>query len=380
MALSGDVLKAVEAVKAGKDPAAEVYGEGGLSGDDSVIVADQSDVQPLSTDSTLDELAPADDSASDSNEEVSAEDADSDASTSDESKSIGKDQEEIWITDDTGRKKVTVDYSDKEKIKRAFKMAYGMRKYQAERDSARKELESLKTSGNEAKRHWDSVEKAYAKDGIRGLINLVEGDDQAYDRHIQAAVDRHDFRRTASQEEIELMDAREREQSRLREAELLRKENEEFRKKMEQEREEAVLQSMQATVNPVFEKYRFAGKLGSADDEHMFDEMLWNSSLKELETFEEQGATITRELVEKVMRKKSTALRNRINVQAEQKVKKVVSQRKQEATENAQRQVMRGYTDSSTAKEARDLISAPGGLTKLIQGWDKYGKVFGNKK
>jgi hypothetical protein len=142
-----------------------------------------------------------------------------------------------------------------------------------------------------------------------------------------------------------------------------------------QEKETAELRSLESTVHPVFDRYRFADKLGDSDTEQMFDEMLWNAALKRLEPYEEKGLPITADLVEREFKSVSTALRKRINLQAEKKAAKAVEQKKREATENVQAAVSNGYRSSSAAKEAEDLIKS-GNIAGLFKGWGKYGKVF----
>ena len=85
---------------------------------------------------------------------------------------------------------------------------------------------------------------------------------------------------------------------------------------------------LESTVHPSFDRYRFADKLGDANTEAMFDEMLWNSALKRLEPYEEKGIPLTSDLVEKEFKAVSVALRKQINVQAEKKAAKAVAQRK----------------------------------------------------
>lgn len=284
-------------------------------------------------------------------------------------------KETITISDEKGRRKIEVDWNNKEELKRQLQLAYGARKWQAERDQARQEATQLKTKTEELKSNWDALEGAFQRGGIEGVIDLLEGRQGAYQGWLKKQIDRHEFLRDATPEEKAALEAREKADKSNKELERIRKENEEFRKQMLQEKEQAELHSLESRVHPVFDKYRFADKLGDANDEHMFDEMLWNSALKRLEPYEEQGLAITPELIEKEFRNVAIAIRKRIGVQAEKKAAKAVEQRKQEATENVQAKVRSGYRSDGSAKEARDLIEGRN-LTGLLKNWGKYGGLF----
>lgn len=293
-------------------------------------------------------------------------------------------KESITISDDKGRRAVEVDFGNRDQMKKYVQMAYGARKWQAERDESRKESSGLRDQIGEMRSNWDALEGAYQKQGVEGVIDLLEGRPGAHKAWIQKQVERQDFLRKASPEEIESLQAREQVDQTRRELDRIRKENEEFRKSMTSEREKADLAATQSVVHPVFDRYRFNGKLGNTDHEHRLDTMLWNSALKSLEPYEERGLPITSELVDKAFRAEAAALRNIIGNQAERKASKVVEQKKREATENVQAKVLSGYRTGGAAKEAGDLLNqGSGGINQLLKNWGRYGSVFGggnNKK
>jgi hypothetical protein len=284
-------------------------------------------------------------------------------------------KESITITDDKGKRKIEIDWENKDQLKKYVQMAHGARKWQAERDQAlgaKKELEGkvASLSGN-----WDTLEQAYQSNGVAGLVDLLEGRQGAFDEWEKSRIDRHAFLQKASPEQKELLQLKEQEQKRQAEFDRRNKENEDFRNSITQEREQSEMKVLESTVHPSFDRYRFADKLGDANTEAMFDEMLWTSALKRLEPYEEKGIPLTADLVEKEFKAVSVALRKQINVQAEKKAAKVVEQRKQEATENAQAAVASGYRSSNVGKEAGDMIRQ-GNLTGLFKGWGKYSQAF----
>lgn len=293
-------------------------------------------------------------------------------------KSQTPDKEVITITDDKGRRQVEIDYSNREAIKKAFQFQHGARKWQAERDKA---LETVKGKDSELaqiKQDWSMLDQAFQK-GPEHLFDLLQGQG-SFEKLLNKHTEKQEFLKNASPREIAELETRERAETQTRELEKLRKDNEDFKKQMMSEREQTEEKALESKVHPIFDKYRFADKLGSAEDEHLFDSLLWSQALQRLEPYEEKGVAITQELIDKEFKAVATSIRNRINVQAEKKATKVVEQKKREATENVQAKVKSGYKTGGTAQEARELMQK-GDLTSLLKGWGKYGSLFnGGKK
>jgi len=392
MALTGDAAKALSAFKSGKDVMTEVYGDGPQD-DHGVVVSE--DIHALDTHSTFNDFINADDPDQrdpslnqDSTELEASESADSDALADNEEISSDEDSTEsssddsfemLSITDEKGRREVKVDYNDRDKLKKFVRMAYGARKWQAERDKAREELESIQDKHSELSSNWSALEEAYEGQGIPGLVNLLSEEEGAYSKFVKSIEDRYERRREATPEELEAMDAREEKAQLKRELELERKAREKFEQSVKQDRDATEVASLKATVNPIFDKYRFAGKLGDQVAEHKFDKALYNDIIDALVPYEEAGKPITRALVERIARNEAQATRKYIKAQTEKGVKSAVKQRKQEATANAQTKAMKGMKNGNVRQEAVDLLTSPGGLTKVLQGWGKYSGAFGKK-
>lgn len=290
--------------------------------------------------------------------------------------SVSDGKEYVTITDDKGKRKIEVDWNNKEKLKQYVQLAHGARKWQAERDQAIAAKSGIETKLQELSSNWETLENTYQSKGIAGLVDLLEGRSGAFDEWEKSRIDRYNFLQQATPAQRELFEAKEKEAARSAELERIRKENEDFKNSVLAEKEAASLKSLEGTVHPAFDRYRFADKLGDADTEAMFDEMLWNNALKRLEPYEEKGVPLTADLVEKEFKAVSTALRKRINVQAEKKAAKAVEQKKREATENAQAAVSAGYKSSSVGQEAMKLASE-GNLGAIFKNWSKYSKAFG---
>lgn len=380
MALSGDAAKALEAVKTGQD-IGQVLGGGSDTSrnleDEGIVRADSSSDDSI--------LRIGDQEASETSEDPSAQESTQEAlrrmgqKVAADSKVAEKSTTKKKLPVDKGKGSIDVDYSNRDEIDKAFLMAHGARKWQAERDQAKRQLSEVSTKHEQLSTHWNSLEQAYQKNGVAGVVDLLEGRQGAYQSQVQAQIERQKFLEGASPEEKQLLEVRELAEQRDRELAKMRKENEDFRKNMETERETAELRSLESKVHPPFEKYRFKGRLGDENDEHMFDEMLWNTALKRLEPYEEKGVDISPELIEREFRTVAQSLRKRVGVQADKAVSKVVERKKTEATEHAQAKAMSGFRNSTTAQEAENLISS-GNLSSLLKGWGKYGGLFQGKK
>lgn len=288
------------------------------------------------------------------------------------------DKESITVTDANGQKrKVEIDYSNKDSIKRAFAAASGMRKFQAERDQAFQARKATEEELGKLRNDWSSFEEAYQK-GPEALHDTVYGQG-SFNALIKAQVERTKFMERASPEEIEALKEREASAHTSRELDKIRKENSKFKEEVTKEREEAQTRALESRVHPAFEKYRFNGKLGNADDEQMFDEMLWNSTLNRLKPYEEKGLDLSPTLIEQEFRKVATAVRSRISAQADKKASQVVAQKKQEATENVQAQVKSGYSSDSNEVALKKAIQS-GNTGDIFKNWNSFRGILGGSK
>lgn len=293
---------------------------------------------------------------------------------------VSGDREKITITDEKGRRQIEIDYSNKEQIKKVHQMAYGARKWQAERDAARAEIEPVRKSLDEMKTNWDVLENAFQKRGIEGVVELIGGRG-SYKDHMDKAIERQNYLRRASPEELAALEARETAQAKSQEATQLRKEMDEFKAKIEAEKDTADTRALESKIHPAFDKYRFADKLGDANDEHMFDQMLWRTAMDRLVPYEEQYGSangIPPAIIEREFRAVASSLRNRIGAQADKAASKAVERKKQEATENVQAKVQSGYRTNNGRAEADKLMNqGAGGIQKILANMNKYG--FGKK-
>lgn len=334
--VSNPVSAAIDALKGGRSVEEAVYG---------TVSSGSKSAAPTSASNSSAEDAL--EGATDGNDEtgVSLPSALDNVSDSVEA-ATPKDIEEIIITDDSGRKKVTVDWKDREKLKKYVQMAAGMRKYQVERDKATSELSELKPKYTDLAQSWEAVESAFSSGGVRGLIDLLAGPG-GYDKHLQAELQRVQTRQTATPSELERMDLEERLSTERKEREKLSRQVEDNLKKAQEKEEASSMKALESVVHPAFDKHRFAGKLGDAVVEAQLDQAVWDQAIKRLEQYPE-SFELTSAVIEKEFREVSNAFRKIINKQSEQKVQKVIANKKVAAQEAAAAKVMRGYSPKTS--------------------------------
>ena len=261
-------------------------------------------------------------------------------------------EEEVLVTDETGaRRRLKVSYTDREKIKKAYEMAAGMRKAFSERDQVKQRLSSIEGEFKDLKSSWTSLEEAFSKQGVAGIVNLLGGKQDAYEQFIKAEVEKRNRYATASPEERQQMDLQAMlEQERAEKKALMDKvqadlqRSEEAKKTAEQKQAESVLY-------PTFDKYRFAGRLGDESLEQQLDSAVWTQAREKLMSLPDD-TEITPAMVDKAFRETANTFRKAIDKQAGEKVKQVSATKKQAAQEAAAAAVQGGNRAGASSSQA----------------------------
>jgi hypothetical protein len=354
----GEDLSGV-AEKAGMDPSS-LATEDGYSNQGQEPEADLTD--PIDTIRDPDQEAEA--------TKVKGSNSSGDVRKQDPGKQGSKDIEEIFVTDHQGvRRKVAIDFSDKEKTKKAYELAAGARKWQVERDQLAKELKPTK----EKAQHFDTLNQAYEKGGLKALIETVEGKD-GFEKLIQAEIARRQAFEDATPAErraMELEEAKKAAEARAQEIEAKLKETEE---KTLARMEQAEIRSTQGFVDRVFDKYRFEGTLGDPEKEATLDDLVWTKAQKAFEAFPDDQEIPTA-VVEQEFRKAAMAVRKLIDNVAEKQTEKIIQKKKQATAENVQKKTMSGYKTNSQADDAKKLLRK-GDMMSILTNWDEYKKYF----
>lgn len=238
--------------------------------------------------------------------------------------------EYVELTDETGRKKIKVDWNNRDAIKKAISMAAGARKWQNERDQLRKTLEQKEAEYQDVSTAWNAIEQAYTTQGLEGLVDLLANKQGAYNEWLQSQVSKELTKRDATPDELEKIQLKERldriERERTIESKRL-KEREEAIAKERAAAEEAALQSV---VNPSFDRVRFAGTLGNEQLEDRLDRAVWSESIDILSNIEEQQGkqAITPAVTRRVFQEVAESLRQGMNIKAKEEAAVAAEARK----------------------------------------------------
>ncbi len=309
-------------------------------------------------------------------EDQSGEDEDTEESASQQDPAkIASDEEVITITDGTGKKQIRINYSDRAATKRAYELAHGSRKWQSERDRALAENKKLTETTQGDRKMVGALEKAWEEGGEAAVLDLIAGRQGAHNAWLDKELAKRELYKKGKPEEIAAYEKQERLEKIERDLARRDARDAEREKAMKADKEAADIARLEGTMHPIYEKYRFDGKLGNTEDEEFFDDILWNEAVKRLKPYEDQKVEITREMVNREFNAVAQQLRRRMNGQAEKKAKQAIEQVKETATQSAQASTMSAYKGNGAAKEANDLISS-GNLKGLFNNWDKYSKVF----
>lgn len=246
--------------------------------------------------------------------------------------SANTDIEELVVTGPKGKRKIKLDYSDKDSIKKYVQLAHGARKWQAERDQARTELGTVKQELESTKKDWDLLEGLYQKGGIKAIADRLEPGQ--WDQIINDAIaERERLANMDPSERRELEFQQYQEQQARRERELESKYKQQL-EQLEQVKAETMTKDIVAKASGALGKYGFEGKLGNPDLEYELNDRVWSKALQTLEQLPED-VEITQAMIDREFRNQSIRQQKLFNLQSTSTTKKAVSKAKEKAQSKA---------------------------------------------
>jgi len=258
---------------------------------------------------------------------------------------------EAYVNDGSGRKKISIDLSDRELVKRQVKLAAQAPRWKKEADTFRSQVESLK----EAAENYQQLDSILSNEGPEGLMDRVlisQGIEGGLEAYIQQKVEEAKFLDQASPEELEVYKERKEKETLAKRIERMERQQQEREERIAKETEAAKLAERQSQVNPIFSKYRFQGKLGNPDQEHAIDSMIWKATMSNLSKLEEGGNKLTNAVIEREFKKAAKAWNATVNRKVKQNTNKALKQKKAEAMEAVQSSSARGID------KGKDTISS----------------------
>lgn len=277
------------------------------------------------------------------------------------------DTEEIFITDDSGRRKYTIDYTDRDKIKKAFEYAAGFRKMQARGDKAIKESEELKAG-------YAKLEDAWGEGGVQGIKNVIaalSGSENGVEEFLQAELDERQRIASMSPEERADYDRQREEEARRLEWETKMRTMEDkersYQERIEREQEEQLSNYAQTALD----KYNFNGKLGNREDENLWNKMVWSNAIELLEKHAKDDTKFTQSNFLKAFEVAHANLSRRLRAQVSNQVDKQVGKTKASAAKDAATAARRSMAAKPSATQDINTDIDNGDISSGIQ------KIFG---
>jgi hypothetical protein len=195
---------------------------------------------------------------------------------------VKKDIESIYVTDDKGRRRIDIDFSDREGIKKLVSKAAGADGWKARMDRAEKAHKEVSAAHEETNKALESITATFERQGIKGLINLLTQQEDGFDKWFASEYSKRKQYDAADPATKEVMDARREAEEMRKELELARKEREEGKLSLQKRAEEVAQQEATTVWTSAAKKTSFAGKLGDADSEAFYDEAVQDYVRREL--------------------------------------------------------------------------------------------------
>lgn len=283
------------------------------------------------------------------------------------------DIEDVFVTAEDGkRQKISVNYADREAIKRAHQQAAGFRKFQAERDNLKRELESKNAKLAEIEPHWSKLDEIYQRQGPEAVIDLLMGQPGAFDALVSKRMERETLR-TKNADEAYRLDEAEKRAADRREREWQDQQNKKLMEGYEEKLQRANEKEAYAMLTPSFQKYSVAGKMGDSIAESRIDNAIWAQTVEVLEKMDEN--LITQEVVDREFRKVASSFTRGLQKAGKEVVKQQVAAQKSATAQKVAARATSGMqqvnTDADLRKELWKSGSSANVLAKLLGGGRK---------
>ena len=263
-----------------------------------------------------------------------------------EEKVLLPDTEDITITDSKGRRNYTIDFTDREKTKKAYSYAAGFRKMQAERDASRKDHVSTKETYAKLEELWGEG----GPDGIKRLINqLSEGgidgfiDSELSDRKRLSDMTPEDkiaFDREQS-EDVKRVEW----ETKMRDLD----DKNSAHTQMLKEHEEGAYKSQ---ADSAFARFNFSGKLGSGASENLLNKSVWENAIDMLEKHTPDDVRPTQQQFNKAFEVAYANLHATVKTSAVKAADNLVEGKKVEAAKSAAKVAKQGLQPKKSTAQA----------------------------
>lgn len=244
-------------------------------------------------------------------------------------------KELVKVNDGKGSREVEIDFTDRPALVRYVQQAYGAMKLFNRERAAVARAEKAEAAAAE------KAEQAAVAEDLETLL-ATEGEDAVVKHLTGKTVEEHLTRRAArtawlkdpkrTDAEREELYKREAKEEVERQRAFDKKKAERASKQVSEKEADLDRKQLQAMVNPVFNKARFAGKIGDAALEQRLDSMMWNEIRLGIDEVYKSGVEeLTPEIVAGIVKDARDTLGAGIDKQATKKAGKVLASKKAKA-------------------------------------------------
>jgi hypothetical protein len=276
---------------------------------------------------------------------------------------------EFEIKGAKGVHKFKLDPND-EQLQKTLKMGLGAAKWQRERDEARRELAKLKpdaTAATEKAQVWDELERL-AKGGHRDRVARAVLGDEGYAELVKEIVRETIGYEQATPDERARMD-----QDRARKEREWQDNTHQRQKKSLEDKYQALedkieTDRLRSLGTAALQRHDFTGYVADKDVANAMNNKLWRLAWSDLEDMSDQGQDITPESIQRVFAANAKVLRAGQSKAVNEKVAKVIEDKKVAAKAKAQVVATERYPTSQPDTSSWDGRSAKSLLRSLVKG------------
>lgn len=229
-----------------------------------------------------------------------------------------------WIKADG--KKIKVDYSDRDRTKKAHELAAGFRAKTVEVDNLRKEFDEYKESRSKKDQVLDLLNEH--KDDPAELVRLFTGGKTDIEEWRKAKNAEEEAIATMSEDEFAAYQRQIHDQQKDAEIEALKAQIEGIEESGQKSVQELETKRRNDLIGSTFNRFRFAGKIDDPTNAQTMDEMMWHAFNKAMTDNHEDWTSEAAELEMKLIHGRVSRA---FGKQAEKKVEQIVKKKQQVA-------------------------------------------------
>jgi hypothetical protein len=239
---------------------------------------------------------------------------------------------------DGKRRNIKVDYSNKDQINKYVQKAANAVRLQSERDALQAQISKQADTVSA----MDNLQEIVDTGGFEGLIDHLNAENGGFEAWMSQKINRHEQRLNASEVELAKLDAQERADALQRRLDRIEQQQLDQSERVSAETARAEQDRLASEINPIFFKHTFDGKLGDSVAEQRQNKVMFREVSETLDQLAEEGVKISPAVIEREFRNYTRPFLKSVNKKVRQNTKKVIDNKKAEATTHAQQQVRKG--------------------------------------